>query len=140
MANITDAPLLDTTGQDIAEKLDLISRRIGSGGSSGGGGTDDYADLLNKPKINGATLTGNKTGPQLGLQNELVFDDTPTENSSNPVKSGGVYNAINSIREVSASQAEDDWTEVFGEFSNYSSLIVNANGNTLDSNDVVYDD
>lgn len=30
-------------------------------------------------------------------QNALVFDDTPTQNSNNPVKSGGIYTYINTI-------------------------------------------
>lgn len=32
-----------------------------------GGGTTDYTDLTNKPKINGHTLTGNQTAANLGL-------------------------------------------------------------------------
>ena len=36
-------------------------------GSGGGGGTNDYNDLENKPKINNTTLTGNKTTTDLGL-------------------------------------------------------------------------
>ena len=35
--------------------------------SGGGGGTSDYADLTNKPSINNVTLSGNKTGADLGL-------------------------------------------------------------------------
>lgn len=31
-------------------------------------------------------------------QNALTFDTTPTENSTNPVTSGGVFNAINSLK------------------------------------------
>jgi len=96
-------------------------------GSSGGGGTSDYTDLANKPKINGTTLRGDKSSTDLGLQaeitannklssdlvddtnatnlfvtsdekttwngkqNALSFDSVPTENSTNPVTSGGVY-------------------------------------------------
>ena len=41
-----------------------------SGGSSGG--TSNYSDLTNKPKINGNIVVGDKTGSQLGLQNELT--------------------------------------------------------------------
>ena len=37
------------------------------GGSGGSGGTTNYNALLNKPSINGVTLTGNKTLKQLGL-------------------------------------------------------------------------
>ena len=32
-----------------------------SGGGTGGGGTGNYADLTNKPSINGTTLIGSKT-------------------------------------------------------------------------------
>ena len=35
--------------------------------SGGGGGTDDYEDLENKPSINSVTLSGNKTTADLGL-------------------------------------------------------------------------
>ena len=35
---------------------------------SGGGGTSDYTDLTNKPKINNIELNGNKTSSDLGLQ------------------------------------------------------------------------
>lgn len=38
----------------------------------GGGGTDDYNDLENRPQINSNTLTGNKTGADLGLQDALT--------------------------------------------------------------------
>lgn len=38
-----------------------------NGGGGGGGGTSDYSDLSNKPQINSVTLTGNKTGADLGL-------------------------------------------------------------------------
>ena len=33
----------------------------------GGGGTDNYNDLSNKPKINDITMEGNKTAAQLNL-------------------------------------------------------------------------
>lgn len=43
----------------------------GGGGSSGGGGgsggTTNYNDLTNKPSIEGVTLQGNKTFPNLNL-------------------------------------------------------------------------
>lgn len=35
--------------------------------NSSGGGTDDYDDLENKPKINNVTLSGNKTTADLGI-------------------------------------------------------------------------
>lgn len=38
----------------------------GSGGGSGG--TDNYNALSNKPKVNGVTLTGDKTLEQLNIE------------------------------------------------------------------------
>lgn len=43
----------------------ITSRITPSGG--GGGGTGDYNDLTNKPKINNVTLSGNKSAADLGL-------------------------------------------------------------------------
>lgn len=45
---------------------------MGGGGDSGGGssGTKNYPDLLNKPRINGVELVGNKTSKDLGLTSE----------------------------------------------------------------------
>lgn len=41
---------------------------VGSGNITiEGGGTDDYADLDNKPQINSVTLSGNKSASELGL-------------------------------------------------------------------------
>lgn len=37
------------------------------GGGGGGGGTSDYSELTNKPRINGVTLSGNKTSAELGI-------------------------------------------------------------------------
>lgn len=90
--------------------------------NSGGGGTSNYNDLSNKPQIAGTTLSGNKSLADLGIasattvsgildgasidsfadvetalagkQGTLTFDNTPTENSTNPVKSGGIYSAL----------------------------------------------
>ena len=94
--------------------------KANSGG--GGGGTTDYEDLDNLPKVNNVELKGNKSLSDLGIasaqsvanitngesinnfagvetalsgkQAILTFDDTPTQNSTNPVKSGGVYSAL----------------------------------------------
>ncbi|WP_405345227.1 hypothetical protein [Ruminococcus sp.] len=65
-----------------------------SGGGGGGTGTDNYNELNNKPSINGTTLSGNKSLDNLGIQAKLTFDSTPTEDSKNPVTSGGVYSAL----------------------------------------------
>jgi hypothetical protein len=87
-------------------------------GNGGTGGTSDYSDLTNKPSINGNQLVGDKTTAQLGITETWVgtqaqyasnppavgqpyiitddqdIDSTPTQNSTNPVTSGGVYSAL----------------------------------------------
>lgn len=63
-------------------------------------GVTDYDDLDDKPQINSVTLSGNKTSSQLGLQSELTFDNTPTANSDNPVKSGGVKTALDAKQDT----------------------------------------
>lgn len=40
-------------------------------GEGGGGGTNDYSELLNKPSINNVVLEGNKTLEQLGIVPEV---------------------------------------------------------------------
>lgn len=72
-------------------ELAILKKMVGGGGGSG---TDNYNDLSNLPQINGETLAGNKTAGNLGLQDALTFDSAPTEDSTNPVESGGVYNAL----------------------------------------------
>ncbi len=62
---------------------------------AGGGGTESYDGLSGKPAINSHTLaSGNNTLADLGIQAALTFDSVPTENSDNPVKSGGLFTAL----------------------------------------------
>ena len=42
-----------------------------------------------------------------GKQDNLTFDNAPTENSDNPVKSGGIYSAIKAITDLIPSAATD---------------------------------
>ena len=65
-----------------------------SGGGGSGTGTDNYNELKNKPSINGTVLSGNKSLDNLDIQKKLTFDSAPTEDSENPVESGGVYSAL----------------------------------------------
>ena len=56
---------------------------------SGGGGTDDYTDLTNKPTINNVELNGNKTSSDLGLQpagNYVTNTDYATPNVGGVIK------------------------------------------------------
>lgn len=51
----------------------------------GGGGTTNYNNLENRPQINSHTLEGDMSFA------DLEIDETPTEDSTNAVSSGGVY-------------------------------------------------
>ena len=53
------------TGQE--EPISHLEKIIALYGGSGGSGTNNYNVLLNKPSINGVTLTGNKTLADLKL-------------------------------------------------------------------------
>lgn len=44
--------------------------------SGGSGGSSDYSDLTNKPKVNNVTLSGNKTSAQLGLVGDVQVNGT----------------------------------------------------------------
>ena len=78
-------------------------------------GATSYSPLTEKPAIDNHTLMpGNNTSSDLGLQTKLTFDSVPTENSTNPVTSGGVYTAlsgkqatIDSSHKLSADNVDD---------------------------------
>ena len=77
----------------IEDLLIQLKEAIEAGGG-GGGGTTNYNALSNKPQIASTTLEGNLSLADLGIQGVLTFDNLPTEDSANPVKSGGIYTAL----------------------------------------------
>ena len=63
-----------TAATDIPEKPltrveKYLNKIVENGG--GGGGTSDYTDLSNKPKINNVELSGNKSSADLSLQDKI---------------------------------------------------------------------
>lgn len=56
--------------------LDEIAR------NGGGGGTNDYPNLRNKPSINGVTLEGNKSSSELKISALSAVYDSATETLS----------------------------------------------------------
>jgi hypothetical protein len=64
---------------------DLLKELKAAIEGGGGGGTTNYNNLENRPQINSHTLEGNMSFADLGI------DETPTEDSTNAVASGGVY-------------------------------------------------
>ena len=76
-----DEGIITEAGDPInADSMNDLENRIlaACGGGGGGGGfSGDYDDCYNRPKINGVTLTGNKTTTDLGISyNDL--QDKPT--------------------------------------------------------------
>lgn len=77
-------------------KYDADQEKWVNGTVSGGGGTSDYTDLTNKPKINGVTLAGNKSLSEIGAADA---DDVYTKQQ--------VDDAIDSKKSVSVSVVGD---------------------------------
>lgn len=55
----------------IARAMALDAKNSGGGS----GGTTNYNELSNRPKINGVLLTGNKTSSELGIETMSVQVD-----------------------------------------------------------------
>lgn len=64
--------LQDAAGMQLVKILRKIVDWINNSG--GGGGSNDYDDLDNKPSINSVELTGNKTASDLGLVDETDLE------------------------------------------------------------------
>lgn len=87
----------------------IVAKIIGSKGGGGGGGSvtvdDEISASSTNPVQNRIIYSAlNKK------QNELTFDDIPTENSSNPVKSDGVYVNETLTRNMIATKEEGSGT------------------------------
>ena len=59
-----------------------IADEIANGNIGGGGGTSDYNDLKNKPKINGVEVSGNKTSADYKISAEITRVDHGTEDTT----------------------------------------------------------
>lgn len=91
--NTDDIINLQNNKQDVlisGENIKTINNEsiLGSGNinieGGGGGGTSNYADLINKPKINNVELNGNKSLNDLGIQpagNYALESEMPTKTS-----------------------------------------------------------
>lgn len=58
------------------------------------------ADLVDDSNATNKFVTAAEKQTWNGKQDALTFDTTPTENSTNPVTSGGIYNVIGNINSV----------------------------------------
>lgn len=107
--NISGQPLAVGDGVEIAytSSIDdaVILRKVvytpvDPGGGGGGGGGEPYdsnpqMDGTASPGISSKYARGDHVHPKdASKQDTLTFDDVPTANSNNPVKSGGIKTAI----------------------------------------------
>lgn len=72
ITNVEANPSGTPTGILTSIRIGDIIYSIPSGGG-GGGGTNNYNDLLNKPKINNVTLSGELSLSELGIYNPVVM-------------------------------------------------------------------
>lgn len=72
ITNVEANPSGTPTGILTSIRVGDIIYSIPSGGG-GGGGTNNYNDLLNKPKINNVTLSGELSLSELGIYNPVVM-------------------------------------------------------------------
>lgn len=126
--------------EGFAEKSVLDLLPASSGG--GTGGTDNYSDLTNKPKINNVTLSGNKTSSDLSLQDKLVSGtNIKTINSTSLLDSGNIDLVgdvqVNGTSVVSSGVANipKTATNVLGvvKMTSNSGIIANTDGAILTS-------
>lgn len=59
-----------------------IADEIANGNIGGGGGTSDYNDMKNKPKINGVEVSGNKTSADYKISAEITRVDHGTADTT----------------------------------------------------------
>ena len=143
--------------------MDLFAYLVAKRAAGGTGGTDDYRDLTNKPKINSYTLEGNQTAADLGLSTfsgsytdltdkptlgtaaEKGVDSSPTASSTNLVESGGVASVLADKQDAltAAQQAAADsgitaakvsTYDSYGTWEEYECFYATGAGSYFDSN------
>lgn len=103
--DLSDTAIDDPENGEVL-KYDADQGKWVNGTASGGGGTSDYTDLTNKPKINNVTLSGSKTGADLGLVDAETGKGLSTEDYTTAEKSK--LSGIESGAEVNV---QADWDQ-----------------------------
>lgn len=81
------------------------------------GGTTDYVDLINKPQINGYTLSGDKTAANLGfaaVSTSGSYTDLVNVPTFATVATSGDYDDLTNKPTIPAAQQQTDWNAVSG--------------------------
>lgn len=107
--------MADRIGYNGADKWKIKATELLNQG--GGGGTDDYEDLENKPSINGVELSGNKTAAELGI-------NIPTKTSDLTNDSGFITKSVDDLENYYKKTAYVDISEYpYGGTGYYSGVI-----------------
>lgn len=75
-------------------------------------------------------------------QNTLTFDNTPTDGSSNPVTSDGIYDAVQNVREVAEGKCRTivlSYGQTIADLKSTISQSANVRVSDLDKNDITQD-
>lgn len=109
--------------------------------STGGGGTSDYTQLTNKPKINNVELNGNKTSSDLGLQpagNYALESDIPTKTSDLNNDSGFIDKNVNNLTNYTLKTNTGSLIDLEINQSNYvvSLKLKDIDGNVISSDNI----
>ena len=83
-------------GKALSGDISLTASDVGAL-ASGGTAAKATADASGNNIVNTYATKAELTNGLAGKQNSLTFDSAPTSGSSNPVTSGGVYSAINTV-------------------------------------------
>ena len=96
-ADVSAVPTTRTVnGKALSGDISLSASDVGAL-ASGGTAAKATADASGNNIVNTYATKAELTNGLAGKQNSLTFDSAPTSGSSNPVTSGGVYSAINTI-------------------------------------------
>lgn len=86
---------------------EIYLNEIANGSGGGGSGTSDYSDLSNKPQINNTTLSGNKSGSELGLQNEVLGSWTAGQSTTH-VTPASTDTVLQALQKIDNNQRNDE--------------------------------
>ena len=96
-ADVSAVPTTRTVnGKALSSDISLTASDVGAL-ATGGTAAKATADASGNNIVNTYATKTELTNGLAGKQNNLTFDSAPTSGSSNPVTSGGVYSAINTV-------------------------------------------
>jgi len=120
-----DAPSdAGVAGQVLGLDDDLNPVWLDQGG--GGGGTSNYNNLTNKPRINGVILSGDKSGADLGLASASDIPIVPVQSVNGEI--GAVVLDASDVGAVAEPQTAGTAGQVLGLDSNLNPTWINQGG------------